>query len=123
MIKYYMRPDSNTPPSYVYIEGPEDDLLWDPDICLEVPKMPSPYHVFDRETKSWKPDDERALAHFKALAEYELERTSKWMVIDSPLSDEEMKQAKAYRAQLRTLTDDPGFLNHPKLPECPACLK
>jgi len=122
MMKYYLRPDSNTPPAYVYIEGDTSDSLWNSDTCIEVPKKPERYYDYDLETSQWVVTDSKYLGFIKAQVKLELERTKDIILFGDEIAEEELSEAKTYRNDLKTLLTKTTVADI-QFPLCPDCLK
>ena len=101
MIKYFMRPDSNTPPAYIYIEGDETDSLWDSKTCTEVPKKPSSNHLYNMQSKKWYLSEAHYMTHLRNDRDNLLLETDKYMISDYPISEEDKALMITYRKDLR----------------------
>ena len=123
MIKYYMRPDSNTPPAYSYCVGEDTDTCWNPDTCIEVPKKPSPDYNYNLVDKKWELNQEEYMTDLRVERDEELRRTDKYMLFDYPILSEDKTIAETYRQALRDCPNK-ALLADRVLPECPdACKK
>jgi len=118
-LKYYMKPDSNTPPAYVYVVGDDSDSLWDADKCIEVDPQPSCAHIYNIQAKEWQIDEIRFMCNLRHLRDNELRRTDKYVLPDYPISAEDLVVAKQYRQDLRDCPDE-AVLADRVLPDCPA---
>jgi hypothetical protein len=122
MTKYYMRPDSNTPPAYSYCEGDETDSLWNAETCIEVPKQPTYNHVYNMTSEAWELSETYYMTDLRAKRDAELTRTDKYVLSDYPISAEDKTIVETYRTALR---DCPNaeLLADRVLPTCPEICK
>jgi len=118
MIKHFMRPDSNTPPAYTYVEGEDTDSLWDPNTCIEVPKQPSMNHVYNMTTEEWELLEEYYMTDLRAKRDALLIESDKYMLSDYPISAEDKVLIETYRQTLRDAPDHP-LLKDRVLPKFP----
>ena len=101
MIKYFMRPDSNTPPAYSYVEGEDTDSLWNVDICIEVPEIPSTNHVYNMTSKAWGLSEEYYMSSLRENRDAALIESDKYLISDFPISVEDKVLIETYRQALR----------------------
>ena len=119
-IKYYMRPDSNTPPRYTYIVGEDTDSLWNAETCIEVDPMPSSNYEYDLETSAWVLNETYYMADLRSKRNIELARTDKYVTEDFPFNADEKIIALQYRQDLRERPDKELLVDR-VLPDCPEC--
>lgn len=100
-IKYYLKPDSNTPPAYSYIESFDTDSFWNSETCIEVPRKPSESHVYNFTTESWELNEVNYMSNLRSKRNAELEATDKYVLVDYPLSTADLETIKTYRQDLR----------------------
>lgn len=110
MIKHWVRENGKS-----YWVGPEEEMCHETDVECE--PQPSINHKWVDGV--WVLDKELEKIHLQFECEEELRRTDKFMVIDSELSNNEIKEAKEYRKSLRDLLKGEDI---PK-PEFPEFLK
>jgi len=122
MIKYYMRPDSNTPPAYAYIVGEDTDCLWNAETCIEVDPMPSSNYEYDFTTEAWVLNETCYMSDLRSKRDIEITRTDKYVLVDFPISTEYLIIVKTYRTDLRECPDK-ELLADRVLPTCPDCCK
>jgi len=122
MIKYFMRPDSNKPPAYIYVEGEDTDVLWNADTCIEVEKCPSSNHKYNMGKKAWELNEIAYMEDLRFKRNLELERTDKYMSLDYPTSEENKAVISVYRQALRDCPNKEVFADR-VLPECPDICK
>jgi len=123
MIKYFIRPDSNEPPAYVYVEGKDTDVLWNAETCIEVEKCPSQNHRYNMDKKAWELNETAYMSDLRSKRNLELERTDRYMTLDYPTSEENKAIISGYRQVLRDCPNQ-ELLTARVLPECPeACYK
>jgi len=120
--KYYLRPDSNTPPNYSYKESDDTDVLWNAETCIEVPKQPSCNHVYNITSKAWELSEEYYMTDLRAKRDAELIRTDKYVLSDYPISAEDKTIVETYRTALRNCPDAELIADR-ILPECPDICK
>jgi len=122
MIKHYMRPDSNTPPAYLYVVGDESDCLWNPKTCIEVEPRPTINHEYDLKNKVWMLNEVYYMNNLRYNRNLELENTDKFMLSDYPISTEDKNILIIYRQQLRDITNKEKIEDR-KLPNSPSFVK
>jgi len=118
MIKYYMRPDSNTPPAYSYCVGEDTDSLWNAETCIEVAKQPSCNHVYNMTSEEWELSEEYYMTDLRAKRDIELRRTDKYVLSDYPISAEDKTIVETYRTALRDCPNN-ELLADRVMPVCP----
>ena len=119
-IKYYMRPDSNTPPRYTYIVGEDTGCLWNAETCIEVDPMPSSNHEYDFTTEAWVLNETCYMSDLRSKRDIEITRTDKYVLVDFPISTEYLIIVKTYRTDLRECPDKELLVDR-VLPDCPEC--
>jgi len=118
-----MRPDTNEPPAYIYVEGSDTDALWDKDTCIEIEKCPTSSHLYNLQANKWELDEASYMIDLRAKRNAELDRTDYLMNLDYPISAANIIIIKTYRQTLRD-TPNQELLVDRVLPECPeACNK
>jgi len=122
MIKYYMRPDSNTHPSYSYVVSEDTDSLWNSETCVEVPIRPSPDYDYDMDAEEWVLNQDRYMIDLRCARDIEIARVDKYMLSDFPISAENKGIVETYRQELRDCPDKEVFADR-ILPECPDVCK
>jgi len=122
MIKYFMKPDSNTPPAYVYVEGEETDILCDKKTCIEVEKCPSQNHRYNMDKKAWELNETAYMSDLRSKRNLELERTDRYMTLDYPIPEENKAITRVYRQALRDCPNK-ELLTDRVMPECPEICK
>ena len=113
-----MRPDSNEPPVYVYIEGDDSDSLWDSQTCIEVLQCPSPNYDYNLVSEEWEMNQDVYMADLRARRNIELTRIDKYMISDYPISAEDLVIVETYRQDLRDCPNEAVFEDR-VLPSCP----
>ena len=118
MIKYYMKPDSNTPPAYCYCVGEDTDSLWNAETCIEVDLQPSINHVYDFDAEEWIISELFYMMDLRSKRDVALDNSDKYTLSDYPISEEDKALIVTYRQALR---DCPSHENLEDriLPECP----
>jgi hypothetical protein len=114
MIKHWIREGGKA-----YCIGPEEEMF--PDIDVECPPCPGKYYEYSYVNSQWVKDDDKLYDYNKLACVEEIRRTDKYMVIDTPLTQEQIDVAKKYRSFLRNY-----LVNRPvdvSLPTCPVFLK
>lgn len=102
-----------------YCIGPEEEMF--PDIDVECPPCPGKFYEYSYIDKKWVKDDDKFYDYNKFACIEEIRRTDKFMVIDTPLTDDQIHLAKTYRSTLRNyLSKRPADVS---LPTCPEFLK
>ena len=122
MIKYYMRPDSNTPPQYSYCVGEDTDSLWNSSTCIEVKPQPTVNHIFNRKTMAWELSESYYMADLRAKRNKELARTDKYMFEDFPIESTDITTVLEYRQALRDCPNKEAIADR-VLPVCPEICK
>jgi hypothetical protein len=121
-IKYYMRPDSNTPPMYSYHIGKDTDSSWNPTTCIEVTPQPTVNHVFNWNTMSWELSEAYYMADLRAKRNKEIARTDKYMFEDFPIESTDITTVMTYRQALRDCPNK-ALISDRILPDCPNICK
>ena len=119
---YFLRPDSNIPPAYSYCEGEDTDPSYIPEICILVPKQPSPSYKWDFMSESWVIDESIYFANLRSARNKELLRTDKFALEDFPLNPDDKIIALQYRQALRNAPDH-ATIEECIMPICPDILK
>ena len=101
MIKYYMKPDSNTPPAYNYVEGEDTDSLWDSETCIEVTQKPSVNHEYNMTDEEWELSEVHYMTTLRANRDALLIESDKYIIEDYPISAEDKALIVTYRQELR----------------------
>jgi hypothetical protein len=122
MIKYYMRPDSNTPPQYSYVVGEDTDCLWNADTCIEVTPQPTINHIYNMDTSAWELSETCYMVSLRYKRDSELKRTDKHTFADYPISADDLVTVKTYRQALRDCPNKEAIEDR-VLPECPEVCK
>ena len=121
-LKYYMRPDSNTPPQYGYVVGPDTDSLWNPDTCIEVPEQPTSNHEYDFDTSAWVLNETYYMTDLRGQRDRLLSETDRYVLPDYPISEADLIIIKAYRQDLRDCPNAELIADR-VLPDCPEICK
>jgi len=116
-LKYYMRPDSNTPPAYSYCVGEDTDSLWNADTCIEVDPQPSTNHIYDFDEEDWILNEDYYMVDLRAKRDIELTRTDKYVLSDYPIESADLTTVEIYRQELRDCPDKEVFSER-VLPDC-----
>jgi hypothetical protein len=122
MIKYYMKPDSNTPPQYAYVVGEDTDSLWNPSTCIEVIPQPTVNHIFNWDTMAWELSEAYYMADLRYKRNKEIARTDKYMFEDFPIESTDITTVLTYRQELRDCPNKEAIADR-VLPDCPNICK
>lgn len=122
VLKYYMRPDSNTPPIYAYVVGEDTDILWNAETCIEVDPQPTINHIYNMQTSSWELSETYYMADLRAKRNKEIARTDKYMFDDFPIESTDMPTVLTYRQALRDCPNQEAIEDR-VLPVCPDVCK
>lgn len=118
-IKYYMKPDSNTPPIYAYVIADESFAQ---ESWIEITQRPTENHIYNMDTSSWELSEESYMVNLRNKRNVELARTDKYMFEDFPIESTDIPTVLTYRQALRDCTNKTDISDR-VLPECPEVCK
>lgn len=89
-----------------YVEATsQNDPLWNPATCIEVPQRPTPGYTWNNISKEWEVTIESQQNYIRPIRNDELARCDKYVLPDYPLTAEQVTGALTYRQQLREVPD------------------
>jgi hypothetical protein len=95
----------------LYIEGSFNDTEYyiNNSIPVEIPEKPSPYALFDFDTKQWVLNNNLAVADVSKRRKQLLVSSDWTQLPNGPFTAEKQAAWATYRQALRDITDQPGY--------------
>ena len=117
VLKYFIKENGKG----AYCEGDPSEIIYDEN-SIDVTQRSSENYLWDIETSQWKENFDLKKADYINKANIELDRTNKFMCLDTPLDAQGQMDATAYRNSLRAFKNA-ASLQDLVWPECPLILQ
>lgn len=98
-------------PSYSYIEGEYSGTEYyiENSLPVEIPEKPSPYALFDFNTKEWVLNSNLAVADVSKRRKQLLVSSDWTQLPNGPLTQQQQEAWAVYRQQLRDIPEQSGY--------------